>query len=206
MSVKSSDGLFSSEKSDITRRILWQWRRTKLRAQEITDECPRVRILSTSKCAVRSCGAAAQQPWLGVGPLGSREEDLGLGCQSRKLLPDLTVLFLGKILERWQSSKVLARAASQSSDIVWGNRSRWGGFSCGWGQSGKRYPASPSGFPLLHVQTHSHNDPHRHTLHPASWNDESFSLSRVQWDLENHVNLSSKSFVCVKVQWTMGYC
>lgn len=92
----------------------------------------------------------AAMAWRGAS--GQQKGRLGkLGCQTQKLWPDLSVLFLGKILKRWQSSKVLARASGQSSDVVWGNRRRCGGFSCGWGQSGKRYPASPSGFPLLRV-------------------------------------------------------
>lgn len=118
------------------------------------------------------CGAASQQPWLGEGPpRGSRKGRLGkLGCQTQKLCPDLSVLFLGKILKRWQSSKVLARAAGpikwcsvrkppQMRRLQLRMRSVWEAIS---GLSFRLPFASRS------HQTPSHNDCHPHTT--ASWN------------------------------------
>lgn len=141
-------------------------------------------------CEKLFCGAVSSSRGLARG-LWAAEREMEGWTPRLRLWPDPSVLFLEKILKRWQSSKFWPESRASQVMQCGGNGSRCRDFSCGWGQPRKPQDLSlwlP--FALCSQQTHSYTNGRPPALHhgttrahPSIWPSLLTKASLRKWNL-----------------------
>lgn len=163
------------------------------RAQEITDECPRVHILSTSKCTVRRCSVGLTSSSHGLaGASGQQRGRLGAG------LPDSQAVAWSECAVLRKDTKKMTKLKSfgeSSKPIKWCSVRKSQQMQMQMRRLPLRMRSVWETIPGLSFRppfaSSSASLPQRLSpAHTASWNNEStqlreiaqsFSLSLVQW-------------------------